>query len=108
MLIGGDDAEGDAMRFIQLIEFRGDQDEFDRLMERYREIMGSETTARRATLCADRDQPGVLLELVEFDSHEEAMANSEHPGTQRWAAEATELLGQATFRNLDVVGEYTM
>jgi hypothetical protein len=92
-----------AMRFIQAIEFTGNRETF----EEHLELIGDETTVRRAVLCEDRDRPGVLIELVEFDSHEDAMRNSEHPATQQWAQEASAILGSAVFRNLDVVGEYT-
>lgn len=94
------------MTFLQSIEFHGDQAEFEKLLERYRELMGLETTAKRAWLLADRDNPGTLVELVEFESFESAMQNSEHPATQTWAEEAASLLGGATFRNFDLVGTY--
>jgi hypothetical protein len=71
------------MRFVQTIEFQGTQEEFEASLQRY-------------------------LEMIEFDSYDDAVANSNHPTTQQWAAEAQSLLSQATFRNLDVVGEYTM
>ena len=87
------------MTFLQFIEFRGDKTEFDRLLERYRELMGSETTARRTWLLSDRDQPGSLIQIVEFDSYDDAMKNSEHPGTQAWAAEAAPLLGTEIARD---------
>lgn len=94
------------MTFLQSIEFQGDKEEFGRLMQRYREEMGGESTARRAWLLEDRDRPGTLVEIVEFDSPESAAANNEHPGTQKWAAEATSMLGTATFRNFDLVETY--
>ena len=94
------------MTFLQFIEFRGDKTEFDRLLERYRELMGSETTARRTWLLSDRDQPGSLIQIVEFDSYDDAMTNSDLPGAQAWAAEAAALLANAVFRNLDLVETY--
>jgi quinol monooxygenase YgiN len=96
------------MRFVQTIEFQGTQEEFEASLQRYLEMMQGESTARRATLLADREQPGRFIEIIEFDSYDDAVANSNHPTTQQWAAEAQSLLSQATFRNLDVVGEYTM
>jgi len=96
------------MRFVQSIEFRGSKEEFERLLERYKELMGPATTVRSARLFEDRDDPGRFVELVEFDSFESAMSNSNHPGTQKWAEEAASLLGGATFRNFDVVGDYPM
>lgn len=96
------------MRFIQVIEFQGTKDEFEPLLQRYLDMIGADNKARRATLLSDRDRPGTLLELVEFDSYDDAMANSNHPATQTWAAEAGAVFTGATFRNLDVVGEYTV
>ena len=65
LLLGdrGELTEGGHMTFLQFIEFRGDKTEFDRLLERYRELMGSETTARRTWLLSDRDQPGSGLRV---------------------------------------------
>lgn len=100
--------QGVAMAFVQMIEFESDLATFHRLRDRYLELMGDQMTSRRSTLLADRDRPGVLIQLVEFDSFEEAMANSEHPGTQQWAAEASEVLGEASFRNCDVVEVQTL
>lgn len=96
------------MRFVQSIEFRGTQEEFERLLNRYKELMGADTTLKSARLLADRDNPGVFVELVEFESFDSAMANSDHPGTKQWAEEAAALLSQATFRNWDVAGDYAM
>jgi hypothetical protein len=93
--------------FIQAIEFTGDKETFEQQLERFRELIGDETTVRRAVLCKDRDRPGVLIELVEFDSYEDAMRNSEHPATQQWAQEVSATFGSGVFRNLDVLGEYS-
>jgi hypothetical protein len=93
------------MRFIQTIEFTGTQEDFERAIARYRELIGSESKARGARLCQDRDRPGVLLEIVEFGSYEDAMANSSHPATQQWAQEMGEMMSGATFRNLDVLAD---
>jgi hypothetical protein len=92
--------------FLQSIEFQGDQAQFEQMLDRYRQLMGSETTAKRAWLLADRDRPGTFVELVEFESYESAMANSEHPTTTAWAEEASDLFGSAVFRNFDLVGTY--
>ena len=70
---------------------------------RFRDLMGDETTARRVTVCVDRDDPGLIVQIVEFDSYEEAMANSEHETTQDEAAKVEESSGGVAFRNLDVV-----
>jgi hypothetical protein len=90
--------------FVQLIEFHArDLDRFRNLVERWRERIGREATARWALVTADRDRPDTYVELVAFPDHASAMRNSEHPATAEFAKdmqEATE--GEATFRNLDV------
>ena len=91
------------MRFYQLMEFRSTAEEAVADIHRYKELMGDQTMARRATICIDRDDPGLVVQIVEFDSYEEAMANSEHETTQDEAAKIEESTGDITFRNLDVV-----
>ena len=57
----------------------------------------------RGVFTAERDRPGVYLNIIEFDSYEEARANSEDPYTQSFAQKMAELVdGPPTFRNLDV------
>ena len=91
------------MRFYQLMEFRSTAEDAVADIHRYRDLMGDQTTARRATVCVDRDDPGLVVQIVEFDSYEEAMANSEHETTQDEAAKIEESTGDITFRYLDVV-----
>ena len=91
------------MRFYQLMEFRSTAEDAVADIHRYRDLMGDQTTARRATVCVDRDDPGLVVQIVEFDSYEEAMANREHETTQDEAAKIEESTGDITFRNLDVV-----
>jgi hypothetical protein len=91
------------MRFYQVMEFRSTAEEAIAGIHEYKASMGDQTTARRATVCVDRDDPGLVVQIVEFDSYEEAMANSEHEGTQEAAAEEAAKVGDITFRNLDVV-----
>lgn len=64
------------------------------------------TTARRRTLCADRDTPGRYFNVVYFDSYESAMENSNLPVTQEFAQKMMALAdGAPTFYNLDVVDQ---
>lgn len=54
----------------------------------------------------DRNDADRYLNIVYFDSYEEAMRNSEHPVTQEFAAKLAALVdGAPTFSNLDVVEE---
>ena len=89
------------MRFIQIIESESDPVEELAKVQGYAEQMAGETNARRATVCGDRDRPGVTLMIVEFDSAESAAENDEKAGTQEAAAENPD---GTTFRNLDVHG----
>ena len=91
------------MRFLQLMEFRSTADDAVAEIQRFKDLMGDETTVKRATVCVDRDDPGLIVQLIEFDSYEEAMANSDHETTQDEAAKVEESSGGVTFRNLDVV-----
>ena len=61
--------------------------------------------ARKATICVDRDS-GKLLQLIEFDSWEEAQKNNELEITNDDHEETQESFGEITFKNLDVFGEY--
>jgi hypothetical protein len=56
-----------------------------------------------ATFTADRDRPGTYVQIVEFPSYQEAMANSGLPETGEFAEKLARLCdGQPAFRNLDV------
>jgi hypothetical protein len=89
--------------FVQIIEFQTSRpDEVKALGEQYRDR--DPGTARRSTVTADRDRPGYYLNIVEFDSYESAMENSNRPETAEFAAKMMELCdGPPKFYNLDVV-----
>jgi hypothetical protein len=64
---------------------------------------GSPSSPLRATITADRDRPGVYLNIVEFDSYEAAMENSSRPETGEFAARLAKLCdAPPKFYNLDV------
>ena len=57
----------------------------------------------------DRDRANTYVQIVEFPSYEEAMANSELPDTAEVATRLAELCdGPPTFRNLDVTRDMQM
>jgi hypothetical protein len=65
---------------------------------------GSRRTSLRSVAGHDRDRPGHYVNVVFFDSYEDAMANSELPETREVAAGLAELTtGPPTFMNIDVV-----
>jgi hypothetical protein len=102
---GGSARTEDAMGFVQVIEIISNRrGEIDELVAAWREQTEGRRLARRATLTEDRDRPGTYVQMVEFDSYEEAMANSALPETALFAKRLAELCDQPpTFRNLDVL-----
>lgn len=95
------------MSFVQIIEFRTSKiDEMLKVGEDWEAAAGSDRRARRRVMCADRDNPGHFLNIVFFDSYEEAMENSNAPATTKFSAKMMELAeGPATFYNLDVLDD---
>jgi quinol monooxygenase YgiN len=90
--------------FIQLIEVETQHfDDIQALVDDYREQAGANSTARRSTVTADKDRPNTYVNIVEFDSYESAMANSQRPETAHFAEQLAKLCdGPPRFRNLDV------
>ena len=89
--------------FIQIIEFTTSRfDEVEKLTESY-DMSGSGNTARRVVVCEDRDRPGTYLNIVDFDSYESAMENSQRPQVSEFAEQMQKLCdGPSKFYNLDV------
>lgn len=92
-------------RFIQIIEFQtANIGEVDALAEQLRKEGGKAFLARRATTTEDRDNRGHYSIIVEFDSYEEAMKNSESELINNYNEKLGALVdGPPSFRNLDVV-----
>ncbi len=90
--------------FVQLIEIHTQRiDEVDALASEWAAAIGAERTARWGITVADRDHPDRYLHIVHFPSYQEAMANSTHPATARFAEQLEKLCnGPARFTNLDV------
>jgi hypothetical protein len=73
------------------------------LVAEWREQTAGRRTASRGTFTLDRDRPNTYLQIVEFPSYEDAMANSDLPETAALARRLEELCdGPMSFRNLDV------
>jgi quinol monooxygenase YgiN len=92
------------MPFIQIIEFTTKQpDEIEQLVEEWRAATEGKRTAQRGTFTEDRDRPGTYVQIVEFPSFEDAMANSSLPETAALSERMAALCdGPARFVNLDV------
>ncbi len=93
------------MGFVQIIELKTERfDEVEALHEQWLADTEGTRTAVSERICRDRDDAGKYLIIVEFPSHEAAMANNDLPATSRiaegFAAVADE---PPVFRNLDLV-----
>ena len=92
------------MSFIQIIELSTTRpDEVEALVEEWQAQTAGRRTAQRGTFTQDRDQLDTYVQIVEFPSYQEAMANSGLPETGEFAEKLARLCdGPPTFRNLDV------
>lgn len=90
--------------FIQLIELTtGRPAEVEALVDEWRARTSGRRTAQRGTFTKDRDRPAVYVQIVEFSSYADAMANSELPETASFAERLARLCdGLIQFRNLEV------
>jgi hypothetical protein len=90
--------------FVQIMEFETSKiDELETLMKTFQEERGDALLATKATITEDRARPGHYLVIVEFDSYEEAMKNSNDPVTSEYAEKMTALLtGPQIFHDLNV------
>ena len=93
------------MAFVQIIEFRTSKiDEMNQVGSEWESAAGSDRKATRRVLCKDRDNEGRFLNIVFFDSYEEAMENSGLPVTKEFSRKMMALAdGEPTFYNLDVI-----
>lgn len=89
--------------FVQIIEFTTTRiDEIRAMGEEYR--TNTPGNVARATFTEDRDRPNTYLNIVEFESYESAMENSDRPETAEFAAKLAALCdGEPKFYNLDVI-----
>ena len=92
------------MAFIQVIELTTTRpDEVEALVSEWQAQTAGRRTAQRGTFTKDRDRPDVYVQIVEFPSYEDAMANSDLPETASFAERLAQLCdGPMQFRNLDV------
>jgi hypothetical protein len=90
--------------FIQIIEFTTSRpDEIQAVVDDWQAQTQGRRTATRATLTEDRDRPNTYVQIVEFPSYEDAMANSGLPETAAFAERVARLCDAPTvFRNLEV------
>lgn len=91
-------------KFVQIVEFHTSRAEEIRALADEMSAQRDRGTVRRIMVTADRDHPGRHLSIIEFDSWESAMENSDRPETAEFSARMAKLCdGPPTFANLDVV-----
>ena len=95
------------MPFIQIIEYKTSRiDELNAALDDWLAATKGKRAATRGVQTKDRDATNTYVQIVEFPSYEEAMANSNLPETSEIATQMAELCdGPPTFRNLDVTFE---
>ena len=91
------------MKFIQIMEFTGSAEEEINSINNYISIAGAETTVKRATVCEDKDNPGQLLQIIEFNSYEDALLNNDLEVTKKASEIDTSNFGEVQFKNLNVL-----
>ncbi len=98
------------MSFIQIIELTTSRaDEMDALFQEWLARTEGKRTATRVVLTRDRDRPNTYVEIVEFPSYAQVMANSDLSETAEVAARLAQLCdGPPTFRNLDLLQNLRM
>jgi hypothetical protein len=98
------------MPFIQIIEYQTSKiEELTAALDGWLEATKGKRAATRGVQTKDRDATNTYVQIVEFPSYEDAMANSNLPETSEFAARLASLCdGPPTFRNLDVLREEQM
>ncbi|WP_123809632.1 hypothetical protein [Micromonospora globispora] len=96
------------MAFVQVIEYESDRPADVRaLIEEWGQQQPT-NAPDRLTLTEDRERPGHLVVVAEFDSYEQAMAHSAQPETGRYAERMRGLAkGEPRFVNLEVIQRET-
>jgi len=95
------------MKFVQILEFKTTNvDAMLELDAKWTKATEGKRTATSIVRTLDRDKPETYLWIIEFPSYEAALRNNDLPETQEISQEMRKLSdGEATFRNLDVMGE---
>jgi hypothetical protein len=97
-------------KFVQTIEFKTTRiDEFTSALDDWLTTTERGSGATRGLQTKDREQDDTYVQIVDFPSYEQAMANSTRPETSVLAETLAKLCdGPPVFRNLNVLREETM
>jgi quinol monooxygenase YgiN len=98
------------MTFVQIIDCETNRaDEMQALEERWERETEGMRTARHEMVLKDRNKPDHYLMMVEFDSYEAAMRNSQLPATQKIAEEIQQLCtSPLVYIDCDVVDSHRL
>ena len=93
--------------FIQVIDFHTSRmEEGQKHIDEYLATTEGTRKSRRGILTQDREDKTRYVNIVFFDSYEDAMANSELPETQKLSAALMGLGdGVPSFSNLEVISD---
>lgn len=92
--------------FVQIIEFKTSR--YNEIRAMVDEVRDQPGLAQGGMIAEDRDRPGTYFNIVEFESFESAMENSNSPETQEFAARMAELCdGPAKFTNLNLLETFS-
>jgi quinol monooxygenase YgiN len=96
--------------FVQIIEWKTSRiEEVEKLQQEFQDRPDRSDGPSRITVVSDRDRENTYLTIVEFESYDVAMANSQKPATSEFASRMTEVCdGPPTFYNLDVIASEVM
>jgi hypothetical protein len=91
--------------FVQIMEIKTSRfEELKAFFEKMEAERGDTLLATRSTFTADRDRPGYYLAIIEFNSYEEAMKNSNSASTNEVVAQMRTFFDEPpNYHNLDVV-----
>ncbi|MDI3405532.1 ester cyclase [Streptomyces cavernicola] len=93
------------MKFVQIIDYKTSQfDAMSAVLDQWVEQTKGKRTTGHAVTGKDRSDSNHYVDIVEFDSYEEAMKNSQLPETDKMFHEIVALCdGMPSFTDLDVV-----
>lgn len=94
------------LKFVQIVDFETDRiEEMRRLAEETdQRLVGREGGPTHRLVLKARNQPGRYLVVIEFDSYEDAMRNSEAPETTKFAEQMAALCTRPpSFTDCDVM-----
>jgi len=90
--------------FIQLIEYEtNDIEAVEKSLLKFREEHPGVMTYTASRITEDRDKPGTYISIVEFESYEAAMKQSNNPDLSAYIQKVgPELMTTRGFRNLNI------